>query len=204
MDAAYLRGHRSHHLGRGKVRAESLPRLDFPWMAAPMPSICPGCCVQTEPPFVPPKKPREPLAALQPLPSPAANSCHCEARVLGSTCCRHSCSETPILGGWKDIASNVRFAKVAAGQGLRAGMGRRWGEWRYRTPGMLSGSQQQSPWQPTLSLSLQGYQAGGYLWLAPSYVERPGLESPRLHVLAVFCASSHGIGALGEFLLLPG
>lgn len=49
-------GQRTHHLGWGKVRPESLPRLAFFWMAAPMPSICPDCCVQTEPPFVPPKK----------------------------------------------------------------------------------------------------------------------------------------------------
>lgn len=114
-------GHRSHHLGRGKVRPESLPRLAFPWMAASMPSICPDCSVQTEPPFVPPKKPHEPVAALQPLPSPATNSCCLEGRVLGSTCCHHSCRETPALEGWKDLAGNVRFAKLSAGQGLWAG-----------------------------------------------------------------------------------
>lgn len=109
MDAALLRGHRSRHLAWGKVRAESVPRLDFPWMAAPMPSICPGCCVQTEPSFVPPKKPREPLAARQPLPGPAASSCRHAAGVLGSTC-RHSCRETLASGGGEDAAGNVTCA----------------------------------------------------------------------------------------------
>lgn len=137
MDAALLRGHRSHHLGWGKVRVESLPRLDFPWMAAPMPSICPGCCMQTEPLFVPPKKATQASGCLQPLPSPAANSCRHKARVLGSTCCHHSCRETLISGRgcvWKDIASNVRFAKLAGGQGLWAGMGRHWAGMEIQDP----------------------------------------------------------------------
>lgn len=59
---------------------------------------------------------------------------------------------------------------------------------------MLSGWRQRSPWQPALSLSPLGCQAGGYLWLAPSYAERPGLESPQPRVLDVLRASSHGTG----------
>lgn len=53
-------------------------------------------------------------------------------------------------------------------------------------------------------LVLQHYQAGSFLWLIPSYVERPGLESPWSRVVAVLRASSHGTGALGEFQPCPG
>lgn len=196
-------GHRSRHLGWGKVRSESVPRLAFPWMAAPMPSICPDCCVQTEPPFVPPQKPREPVAALQPLPSPATNSCCCEGRVLGSTCCHHSCRETPAPGGWKDPAGNVRFAKLSVGQGLWAAMGRQRGDGDHN-PWDAEWAAAAEPTAAQSQVVLQHYQAGGYLWLIPSYVERPGLESPWSRVLAVLCASSHGTGALREFQPCPG
>lgn len=72
--------------------------------------------------------------------------------MLGSTCCHHSCRDTLTLEGWKDLAGNVRFAKLSAGQGLWAGM------WRHRegmeitTPGLLS-RLQQNPWQASPSLS---------------------------------------------------
>lgn len=170
----------------GSSRAQHLSRL----LRADRAFLCP-----------PPKKPREPLAALQPLPSPAANSCRREAGVLGSTCCRHSCRETLILG--RGGGGRILQAMSDSQNQLRAGMGRHRRGWRYKTPGMPSGSQQRSPWQSPLSLFPQGYQAGGYLWPAPNYMERPGLESPRPRVLADLRASSHGIGELGEFLLLP-
>lgn len=143
MDAALLRGHRSHHLGRGKVRVESLPRLDFPWMAAPMPSICPGCCMQTEPLFVPPKKATQASGCLQPLPSPVANSCCHKAGVLGSTCCHHSCRETLISGGCGRVLQAMSdLQNWLRDRGCGLGWGRHCGGWRYRTPGMLSRSQQ--------------------------------------------------------------
>lgn len=43
-----------------------------------------------------------------------------------------------------------------------------------------------------------------YLWLALSYKQRPDLESPGPRVPVVLCASSHGTGALGGLLALPG
>lgn len=167
-----------------------------------MPSICPDCCVQTEPPFVPPKKPREAVAALQPLPSSATNSCCREGRVLGSTCCHHSCRETPTLAGGGRILQAMSGLQNCLQTGT-VGCGGTKGDGDHN-PWDAEPVAAVKPVAAQSQLVLQHYQASGYLWLIPSYVERPGLESSWSHVLSVLCASSHGTGALREFQPCPG
>lgn len=152
MDAAQLRG-TDPAIWAGVRSGQSHCRV---WLFLGWQLPCPAfvqtaACRQSLP--LSPKKPREPVAALQPIPSPATNSCCREGRVLGSTWCHHSCRETPTLWGGGRILqamSDLQNCLWVRGCGLGCGGTR---GMKVTIPGMLSELQQQNLWQPSLSLS---------------------------------------------------
>lgn len=176
--------------------------------------LCPAfvqavACRQSLPLFPPPTPPQKSHASLrlplQPLPGPAANSCRRrDAGVVGSTCCRCSCRRTLISGGcvcvWKDIASNIRCAKPAAGSDGEAPEGLEvqdpWDAERMAAAKpMAAGSQLVPAGLPGRRLSLAGPELCGEAGLG-----KP--SAPRAHRPP--CQQSWDGGRVGEFLPLPG
>lgn len=137
-------------------------------MAAPVPSICPGCCVQTEPSFVPPKKATRASGCPAASPQPCCQQLPPRGRGAGQHLLPPQLQGDPNFGAgwwWKDIASNVRFAKPAAGWDGEA----------------LEGMEIQDPWDAERVTAAKPMAVPSQLVPAGLPGRRLSLAGPKLH-----------------------